>query len=74
MVDKVSKSQVDKLDGAARMELGEKLVSHVRGPMLDAEEYKRYVVNGVLYRTVDVDKEKKSQNSEVCVTTEDSPT
>ncbi|GLT66501.1 hypothetical protein SLA2020_388620 [Shorea laevis] len=68
------KSHVDKLDGAARMELGEKLVSHVRGPMLDAEEYKRYVVNGVLYRTVDVDKEKKSQNSGVCVTTEDGPT
>jgi hypothetical protein len=70
----VSKSQVDKLDVAGRMELGDKLVSHAKGPMFDAEEYKRYVVNGVVYRTVDVDKEKKSQNSGVCVTTEDGPT
>jgi len=73
-VNKVSKSQVDKLDEAGRMEMRDKFESHAKGSMLDAEEYKRYVVNGVLYRTVDVDKEKKSQNSEVCVTTEDCPT
>ena len=66
-VNKVFKSQVDKLDMAGRMELGDKLVSHAKGPMFDAQEYNRYVVNGVLYRTVDVDKEKKSQNCGVCV-------
>jgi hypothetical protein len=55
----VSKSQVDKLAEADRMEFGEKLVSHAKGPMFDAVEYKRYVVNGMLYRTLDVDKEKK---------------
>jgi hypothetical protein len=49
------------------MELGEKLVSHAKGPMLNAIECKRYVVNGVLYRTLNVDEEKKNQNSEVCV-------
>jgi len=37
------------------MKLGEKLVSHAKGPMFDAVEYKQYVVNGVLYRTLDVD-------------------
>jgi len=42
------------------MELGEKLVSHAKAPMLDAIEYKWYVVNGVLYHTLDVDEEKKS--------------
>jgi hypothetical protein len=41
------------------MELGEKLVSHAKGPMLNAIECKRYVVNGVLYRTLNVDEEKK---------------
>ncbi|GLT52849.1 hypothetical protein SLA2020_261650 [Shorea laevis] len=63
------KSHVDKLDGAARMELGEKLVSHVRGPMLDAEEYKRYVVNACCTAPWMSTKKKKS-NSGVCVTTE----
>jgi len=70
----VSKSQVDKLDEAGRMELGEKLVSHAKGPMLNAVEYKRYMVNGVLYRTLDVDEEKTSQNNGVCLTIEDGPT
>jgi hypothetical protein len=62
----VSKSQVDKLDKADRIELGEKLVTHAKGPMFDAIEYKRYVVNGVLYRTLDVDEEKKVKTVE-CV-------
>jgi hypothetical protein len=70
----VSKSQVDKLDEAGRMKLGEKLVSHAKGPMLNAVEYKRYMVNGVLYHTLDVDEEKTSQNSGVCLTIEDGPT
>jgi hypothetical protein len=73
-LNEVSKSQVDKLAEADRMALGEKLVSHAKGPMFDAVEYKWYVVNGVLYRTLDVNEEKKSQNSGVCVTTEDGPT
>jgi len=42
--------------------------------MFDAVEYKQYVVNGVLYCTLNVDKEKKSQNNGVCVTTEDGHT
>lgn len=58
-LNKVSKLQVDKLAEADRMELEEKPVSHAKGPMFDAIEYKLYVVNGVLYRTSDVDKEKK---------------
>jgi hypothetical protein len=62
------------LTEAERMTLGEKLVSHAKGPMFDAIECKRYVVNGVLYCTLDVDEEKKSQNSGLCVTTEDGPT
>jgi hypothetical protein len=70
----VFKSQIDKLDTASRMKLGDKFVSHAKGPMFDAQEYNRYVVNGVLYRTVNVEKEKKIQNSRVCVTTEDGPT
>jgi hypothetical protein len=73
-LNKVSKSEVDKLAEVDRMALGEKLVSHAKGPMFNAVEYKQYVVNGVLYRTLDVDEEKKSQNSRVCVTTKDGPT
>jgi hypothetical protein len=49
------------------MTLGEKLVSHAKGPMFDAVEYKRYVVNGVLFRTLNVDEEKKkSKQWSVC--------
>jgi len=58
-LNNVSKSQVDKLAEADRRTLGEKLVSHAKGPMFDDVEYKRYVVNGVLYRTLNVDEEKK---------------
>ncbi|GLT53279.1 hypothetical protein SLA2020_265620 [Shorea laevis] len=61
------------LDKASRNELGNKLVSHAKGPMFNAEEYKQYVVNGVMYRTMDVDKEKKSQIVG-CVTIVDGPT
>jgi hypothetical protein len=65
--------RIDKLDGAGRIELGDKLVSHAKSLMPDDKEYKQYVVNGVVYRTVNVNKEKKSQNSGMCVTTEDGP-
>jgi hypothetical protein len=65
-LNNVSKSQVDKLAEADRMTLGQKLVSHAKGPMFDAVEYKRYVVNGVLYCTLNVDEEKKVKTVE-CV-------
>jgi F420-0:gamma-glutamyl ligase-like protein len=51
-VNKMSKSQVDKLAEGDKMALGEKFVSHAKGPMFDAVEYKRYVVNDLLYRTL----------------------
>jgi hypothetical protein len=56
-LNNVSKSQVDKLAEADRRTLGEKLVSHAKGPIFDAVECKWYVVNGVLYRTLNVDEE-----------------
>jgi hypothetical protein len=49
------------------MALGEKLVSHAKGPTFDVVEYKRYVVNSVLYRTLDVDEEKKEVKTVECV-------
>jgi hypothetical protein len=54
------------VDTVGRMKLGDKLVSHAKGPMFDAQKYNRYVVNGVLYRTVDVDKKEKSKLWGVC--------
>jgi hypothetical protein len=66
-LNKVSKSQVDKLAKVDRMALGEKLVSHAKDPMFDAVEYKWYAVNSELYRTLDVDEEKKkSKQWSVC--------
>jgi hypothetical protein len=66
-LNNVSKSQVDKLAEANRMTLGEKLISHAKGPMFDVVEYKLYVVNGMLYRTLNVDEEKKkSKQWSVC--------
>jgi hypothetical protein len=56
------------------MELGEKLVMHCRGPMVSAIQYNRYVVNEKLFRTIDYDMRRRSQNSGVCVPTVDGKT
>jgi hypothetical protein len=49
----------------------EKLVMHCRGPKEIAVTYNRYVVNGKLFRTVTHDSGKRTQNSGVCVPTDD---
>jgi hypothetical protein len=51
--------------------MGEKIVMHCRGPRVLAIQYNRYVVNGMLFRTIAHDVEKRSQNSGVCVPTVD---
>jgi len=54
--------------------LGEKLVWHSKGPMQFAVEFNRYVVNGMMFHTIEHDNGKRTQNSGVCVTTVDCPT
>jgi hypothetical protein len=65
---------VDNSDDQQRMELGEKLVMHCRGPKVSAVQYNRYVVNGKLFRTIAHDVGRRSQNSGVCVPTVDGET
>jgi hypothetical protein len=66
--------QVDRSDDRQRMEMGEKLVMHYRGPTVSAVQYNKYVVNGKLFRTIAYDVGKRSQNSGVCVPTVDGET
>jgi hypothetical protein len=69
-----TKSQVNQMDSKCRNELGVKLVCHSKGPIKNALEYNRYVVNGSLFRTLAHDEGKKTQNSGVCVPTVDGDT
>jgi len=62
------------LDETRKNELGEKLVWHSKGPMQSAVEFNRYVVNGMMFRTIGHDNGKRTQNSGVCVTTVDDST
>jgi hypothetical protein len=62
------------LDETRKNELGEKLVWHSKGPMQSAVEFNRYVVNGMMFRTIGHDNGKRTQNSGVCVTTVDGST
>ena len=63
--------QVDNLDNQQRMELGEKLLMHCKGPMVLVVQYNRYVVNRKLFCTIAYDVGRRSQNSSVCVSTVD---
>ena len=51
--------------------MGEKIVLHCRGLRVSAMKYNRYMVNGMLFRTIAHDVRKKSQNSGVCIPTVD---
>jgi hypothetical protein len=62
------------MDDIRLTELGKKLEWHSKGPMQTAFEYNRYVVNGMLFRTMLRDEGKTTQNSGVCVPTEDGHT
>jgi hypothetical protein len=69
-----TKSQVNQMDETQLNELGKKLEWHSKWPMQTAFEYNRYVVNGMLFRTVPRDEGKTTQNSGVCVPGEDGHT
>ncbi|GLT53048.1 hypothetical protein SLA2020_263450 [Shorea laevis] len=62
------------MDDKRRAELGTKLVMHSKGPRQLALEYNRYVINGMLFRTLSRDEGKTTQNSGVCVPTIDGNT
>lgn len=62
------------MDANQRTELGDKLVWHSKGPMQTAESFNRYVTNGMLFRTLEHDNWRRSQNSGVSVSTIDGPT
>jgi hypothetical protein len=59
------------MDDSRRNQLGGKITSHSIGSVRVAQEFKRYVVNGTLFRIRDYENSKSTQNSGVCVSTED---
>jgi hypothetical protein len=69
-----TKSQVNQMDSKCRTELGVKLACHSKGPIQNALEYNRSVVNGSLFHTLAHDEGKKTQNSGVCISTIDGDT
>ncbi len=67
-------SQVQQMDELRLNELGENLKWHAIGPLRTASEFKRYVSNGNLFRTIENDQGKTTQNSGVSVLGIDGPT
>jgi hypothetical protein len=67
----MSKYQVENMDDSQRNELDDKIKSHSIGPVKLALEFKRYVTNGMMFRIRDSENGKSTQNSGVCVSTED---
>jgi hypothetical protein len=67
----MSKYQVENMDDSRRNELDDKIKSHSIGLVKLALEFKRYVMNGMMFRIRDSEKGKSTQNSGFCVSTED---
>jgi hypothetical protein len=59
------------LDDRHKKEMGDKLVMHCKGSKETTIRYNRYVVNGKLFRTLEYDTRKRTQNKDVCVQTID---
>lgn len=55
------KSLVQQMDELRLNELGEKLKWHAIGPLRTTSEFKRYVSNGNLFRTIENDQGKTTQ-------------
>ncbi|XP_062164972.1 uncharacterized protein LOC133871559 [Alnus glutinosa] len=62
---------VENMDDSRRNELDDKIKSHSIGPVKLALKFKRYVTNGMMFRIRDSENGKSTQNSGVCVSTED---
>jgi hypothetical protein len=67
----MSKYQVQNMDDVCRNELDGKIASHSIGPIRVAQEFKRYVVNGLMFRIKDYEKGNPTQNNGVCVFEDD---
>ena len=58
------------MDASKRMKLSDKVRWFARYPDNEAKRFKRYVINGLKFRTKDFETTRKTQNSGVCVDTE----
>ena len=62
------------MDAFKKKKLSDKVIWLTRYPDNEAKQFKRYVINGLKFRTKDSEATRKTQNSEVCVVTEGSAT
>ena len=58
------------MDAFEKKELSDKVRWLARYPNNEAKRFKRYVINGLKFRTKDSEATRKTQNSGVCVVTE----
>ena len=58
------------MDASKKKEISDKVRWLARYPNNEAKRFKRYVINGLKFRTKDSEVTKKTQNSGVCVVTE----
>ena len=58
------------MDASKRNELSDKVRWFARYPDNEAKRFKRYVINGLKFRTKDCETNRKTQNSGVSVVTE----
>ena len=57
------------MDASEKKKLSNKVIWLAWYPNNEAKQFKRYVINGVKFRTKDSKATKKTQNSRVCVVT-----
>ena len=58
------------MDASEKKKLSDKVIWLARYPDNEVKQFKRYVINGVKFRTKDSEATRKTQNSGVCIVTE----
>ena len=58
------------MDASEKKKLSDKVIWLAQYPDNEVKQFKRYVINGVKFRTKDSEATRKTQNSGVCIVTE----
>ena len=62
------------MDASEKKKLSEKFIWLAQFPNNEAKQFKRYIINGLKFRTKNSEATRKTQNSGVCVVTESGAT
>ena len=62
------------MDASEKNKLSDKVIWLVRYPNNESKQFKHYIINGVKFHTKDSEVTRKTQNSRVCIATENGVT